>query len=183
LFVDAGANVGFFSLLAASLGARVIAFEPNPACHRAIIENAAMNGFAVDARMVGLSDAPGASTLHLANDDNIGAGTLRNLRSEGIAIKLDTLANQLTETPAVMKIDVEGSEIAAIKGAGGRLAPIIIMEVSEFSLRELAGGKDELFDLMIALGYSAEIISPVRRSNVVKSAIYFQYDVVFRQAI
>jgi len=182
LFVDAGANVGFFSLLAASLGARVVAFEPNPACHRAVVENAALNGFAIDARMVGLSDAPGTATLHIAKDSNVGAGTLRDVGGEGMTIKLDTLANQLSETPAVMKIDVEGSEIAAIKGAGNRLAPIVILEVSEYSLRKLAGGKDELFDLMVARGYTAEIISPVRRSNAVTDAIYFQYDAVFRLA-
>jgi tRNA G37 N-methylase Trm5 len=50
-FVDIGANVGFWSLPAASKGARVVAFEPNPAAVRWLRRNLTLNpGLAVDVR-------------------------------------------------------------------------------------------------------------------------------------
>jgi hypothetical protein len=123
-----------------------------------LCENAALNGFVIDARMVGLSDSPGNATLHVAKDSNAGAGTLLDVGGDGVAITLDTLERQLSETPAVMKIDIEGSENI---------------------LKELAGGKEELFEIMSERGYEVRIVSPVRRSNAVSDTIYFQYDAVF----
>jgi len=43
--VDVGANVGYFTLLAASLGASVVACEPTPAVVKRLQENIALGGF------------------------------------------------------------------------------------------------------------------------------------------
>jgi FkbM family methyltransferase len=188
LFVDVGANVGYFSLLAASRAARVIAFEPNPRCHAALVENARLNGFdRIDARPIGLAEAAGQAILGVAQEANSGAGTLRESPGQQVPIALDTLDAQLgAERPALIKIDVEGAELRVIEGAQATLrrsdAPPVILEVSEWGLMRLGASKDRLFQAMADLGYQAEIVSPVRRSNSSKTAIYFQYDALFTKA-
>ena len=48
VFVDVGANIGYFSVLAACLvgeGGQVFAFEPDPDNFRLLRDNVALNGF------------------------------------------------------------------------------------------------------------------------------------------
>lgn len=185
LFVDCGANVGYFSLLAASRGASVLAFEPNPRCAQLIEANARLNGFeSIEIRRLGLSSEAGRSVLHVEDLGNIGGGSLKSTGHEVGAIDLDTLDNQLAgATPNLIKIDVEGAEVMVLRGAEKTLsaanAPSVLCEISEFSLRQLGSSKEELFGLMTRYGYEARIISPVRRSVASADVIYFQYDALF----
>src|SRR5262245_25952283 len=69
VFVDVGANIGYFSVIAARLGARSIAFEPHPGLRRAIQQLAEKNG--VELEIVGSAvgmQAEHSGILHLASD-------------------------------------------------------------------------------------------------------------------
>src|SRR5206468_2274046 len=62
LFVDVGANVGAYSVLASgAVGSRTIAFEPGPAAFRSLRRNIRVNDLSglADCRQVALSDHPG----------------------------------------------------------------------------------------------------------------------------
>ena len=184
IFCDIGANVGYFSLLAAYIKAKVIAFEPQPLCARAISRNFALNGFSPPVlHEIALDSKEGDLKLYLEGDANTGAASFRTRSGETIKVTTHRLDDVLTEKPALIKIDVEGAEVRALSGASRILSgpdrPIVICEVSEFSLKHLGSSKDELFALMGSHGYRADIISKVRRSNATKDSIYFQYDVVF----
>jgi FkbM family methyltransferase len=183
LFVDIGANVGYFSLLAAKLGGRVIAFEPNPECQAEMAHNIALNGFRnIDVRATGIADRRGQDVLYVESKENLGAGSLKSVSGNPIAVEIDTLDGQLAgETPAIIKLDIEGAELMALRGGAQTLAQTrtIIVEVSEYSLRELGGSKEELFAIMAGHGFRCDIISPVRRSTHSQTDICFQYDVLF----
>lgn len=183
LFVDVGANVGYFSLLAAKLGGRVIAFEPNPECRAVFAHNIALNGFRnIDVRATGIADRRGQDVLHVESEENLGAGSLKSVGGNSFAVEVDTLDGQLAgESPAIVKLDIEGAELMALRGGAQTLARTraVICEVSEFSLRELGGSKEELFATMAEHGFRCDIISPVRRSNHSNNEICFQYDVLF----
>ncbi len=78
LFVDVGANVGYFSLLAARLGGRVIAFEPNPKCREEFARNIALNGFRnIDVRSTGIADRRGQDVLYVESNENLGRARSR----------------------------------------------------------------------------------------------------------
>ena len=64
VFVDVGANVGYFTLLASTLGARVLAYEPTPSVFTRLRENVDLNGF-LQAQLVNAAvmDKPGTLSL------------------------------------------------------------------------------------------------------------------------
>jgi FkbM family methyltransferase len=182
LFVDVGANIGYFSLLAASRGAEVIAFEPNPACHEALLRNAKLNGLTIDARQIALTDRPGRGTLVIERDDRLGAAHLGEAGAGRITVPLDTLDLQLGgRQPKLLKIDVEGAEIGVLEGASETLTvgTRVIIEVSEYSLIRFGGSKDQLFALLSRNGYKGRLLNQPVQSNATDDAIYFQYDALF----
>jgi len=131
VFYDIGSNIGYFSLLAASIGVRrVVAFEPFERLAQCAEHNVAMNGFGDVVRVVhvALGDARGAVQYEPGPAWNCGAGhILRNAASaEGVTVQLMTLDDFLLETrsapPTVMKIDVEGFESNVLRGARQLLA-------------------------------------------------------------
>jgi FkbM family methyltransferase len=153
---DVGANIGYFSLIAARLGATVHAFEPVPANAAAIKTNASANGYtaAVNVHIAAVAAQPGRASFlvlddagwsHLA-DRGQHAHTREEIEVEVIA--LDELA---LPAPDVIKIDVEGSEIAVLQGARRVLTkarPVVIIETH--------GTNQEVCDVLDNLGYLTE---------------------------
>jgi FkbM family methyltransferase len=140
---DVGANVGFFSLLAARLvgpGGRVVAFEPVPDNVVWARANARRNGFdhlEVMATAVGASTGhaellltrhPGGATVcEGATDDEVLA------RIEVPMVALDELVELgAVPAPSFVKIDVEGAEAEVLSGMGEILAceqPVVLCEL------------------------------------------------------
>ncbi|MDX6698990.1 MAG: hypothetical protein QOE65_2387 [Solirubrobacteraceae bacterium] len=159
---DAGANLGFFTLLAARLTGptgRVEAFEPLPASAAAVRANAALNGFdqvAVHQAALGRETGRGEflavaepSQSHLC-DRGRHPDTRDVLDVEVLALD-DLVGSGRLPPPDVLKIDVEGSEIAALEGARDVLrnhGPAVVCETHETNR--------EVHDLLVELGYSVE---------------------------
>ncbi|MGE3676045.1 MAG: FkbM family methyltransferase, partial [Polyangiaceae bacterium] len=66
--VDVGANIGYFAVLMASLGAHVHAFDPLTLNVRLVALNAALNGLDVTINQLALSDASGEKQLVESED-------------------------------------------------------------------------------------------------------------------
>ncbi|WP_147106209.1 FkbM family methyltransferase [Tateyamaria sp. syn59] len=136
-FVDIGANVGNHTLfVAAFLGAaRVIPIEPNPAAYRLLIQNVLLNGLddMVDLSHlgIGLSDSADSGYAVQKRTRNLGAARLQKTGKGGLTVLPadDVLKN---ETPAFVKIDVEGMEMKVLDGlqdTAARCKPHFMVEV------------------------------------------------------
>ena len=192
-FVDVGANVGFYSLVASRrVGPRgtVVSFEPNPTTCAALRRNIALNRSTnVSAFDIALSDRCGQAEFFADSNGNSGASSLMRRGSHAtpgtvITETWDVFAARRPQPfPRLVKIDVEGGEVEVLRGMCGLLAgprrPSVILEVSEWSLRQAGSSREELFEIMDGHGYAARLISPVRSSWRRKCGFTFQYDALF----
>jgi len=121
-FVDIGANIGFFSLLAASKGCVVDAFEPAKVNYRRLCGNSSLNKFGekIGTHQIALGECKATSNLFAPLNDNYGRISLRSEVGTKIGrINVDTLDAVLPvpDTPVTIKIDVEGFEENVLKGS------------------------------------------------------------------
>lgn len=174
-FVDIGANIGYFSVMASKLvgdQGRVIGVEPYPYNIKLLQKNISLNGCTnVEVLPFALTDKKGFLTY----DDSAGnSGNVIALGEEFSAllestlvycVKLDDVLEQGTQVDLI-KMDIEGAEPLALKGMQQLIseqAPTIISEVSEGFLRHVSNTsmQDYLAALMANELYQiAVIISP-----------------------
>lgn len=117
---DVGANVGFFSLLAARLSGpngRVVAFEPLPRNGDLLERHLACNGVSTVRLMrVAVGERSGKASFAAAGEPSMGS-----LANDGEPVDLvaidDLVAAREVPVPAVVKIDVEGAELRVLQGA------------------------------------------------------------------
>ena len=130
LFVDVGANLGSYSLLAAgSAGARSLAFEPVPATCERLLSVMAINNLSqrVSVRNLALASAGqvaiGERLAFSADRDCFNSFVGESYEGEKIYVDVDTLDAQcLHLNPVLIKIDVEGFELDVLAGATETLA-------------------------------------------------------------
>ncbi|HUO82396.1 MAG TPA: FkbM family methyltransferase [Gammaproteobacteria bacterium] len=129
---DVGANIGWYSLVfdrMAPDGVDIFAFEPEPANFALLEENLARNDAnKVHAIRKGVSDREETRKLHLYGKGNQGRHSLLPINDSGTidvpVVPLDTFwaERHLGDRPVrLLKIDVEGYEYIALKGAGAVL--------------------------------------------------------------
>lgn len=154
--IDAGANIGYLSILYASAVAEsgiVVAFEPSPATYRRLVTNARLNpAYRIMAINCGLGARVGQATLVQAHRERSGDAMLRppvlEPRPEEPAprfatyvIDVDTVDGFCARhhlAPALIKVDVEGSELAVLRGAEqtlGAALPVLILEFNASTAR------------------------------------------------
>jgi FkbM family methyltransferase len=169
--VDVGANVGYYTLLAASCvgpRGRVLAVEPSPyACARlrqAVVENTLAQ---VVTLQVALGSAAGEGTLYLPPLGNHAPSMVACDRKDCVTVALRTLDECLTEWHVdqvdLLKIDVEGFEPQVLAGArsalkAGRIRAILC-ELNDWWLRQTGGSAEELFSRITSEGFS-DVLSP-----------------------
>lgn len=121
LFIDVGANVGAYTILACAVaGARGAAFEPVPATSNRLLENLRINSIEnqVQLHQKGVGNASGVLRFtsgldtmnHALSDGESQTGTL-----EVPVTTLDTAVDITSAT--IIKIDVEGYETPVLEGA------------------------------------------------------------------
>jgi FkbM family methyltransferase len=170
LFLDIGANFGYYSLtLAKALDrrCRVHAFEPNPSTYQRLLRHIDWNGMrdVILAHPLALSDAPGTGTL-IERADNSGASRIGD-DAGGVAVELTTIdafagAHALDRLDAV-KIDVEGQEARVLTGGKATLSrfkPAIVIEFWTTGLARAGSSVDEVAGVLDRLGY--KLFKPTR---------------------
>jgi len=165
--VDIGANWGFFTANFARLvgpAGQVHAIEPDPS-HRGSLEAMRARHGNVTLYATGLSDHDGEGILHVPVMDGRPVGALASLTVPagrvGIAhqqvrvplTRLDSLLPRGLRV-AFVKCDVEGHELAVLRGAGALLRrdhPVILVEIEQRHQKE---DIRDTFEYLVRLGYA-----------------------------
>lgn len=200
-FLDVGANIGYFTLVGSYLvgeKGKVFAFEPSIRVLDQLIAHTRMNQCSnVTIVPAGISDSGGLAQLNWSSPGNLGASTMREtvdaIGSETmIVMTLDEIAEALALVPNLIKIDIEGAELMALKGMRAILdkhGPIVICELVENFLADFGNSVREVFDWMERLGYAGYILEardcltgiPISsRANSIPSG---QLDVLFTKQL
>lgn len=123
VFLDIGANIGYYSLMAAHQGAgKVVAFEPNPAMYGRLQFNIEANGLEnrITALPIALGDQTATTTMIVSDRDMGGSHIGEHGDGSGTPIEVqmkplaDVLAKEGITHIDAMKIDVEGMEDAVL---------------------------------------------------------------------
>ena len=174
VFVDIGSNLGWYSLLAASLNSKseVYAFEPVNSVREKLQENLERNGYLdIHVQTSALGTKPHTAQIW-SYSGNDGMHTLHPVEEWGAKPSQEVIIETLDQykelfckpnLPILIKLDVEGSEMDVLKG-GISLLKVdnlqMIIEINETML--LAGGTsaEELFTFLSSFGFVGYWISP-----------------------
>lgn len=170
LFVDVGANVGAYTVLASGVaGANTVSFEPSASSYEFLRRNVQLNGMLdkVATHNVALGSEHGVArfTEGLGTENHLSAdGDLSGTREVKVEA-LDTMLQGLK--PTLLKIDVEGFETRVLAGATQTLRePSLQAFIVERSNLGTAFGFDEnkLHGEIRALSFTPTVYSPLSRS-------------------
>ncbi|QIK79121.1 FkbM family methyltransferase [Sphingomonas piscis] len=174
--VDIGANRGDFSLFASSVvpQGKVISFEPNPVCRGRLIETIERNSIRnIAVQPFGLSDQPAELTLYIPayNDGEAtfaGEGAFDPNQTKAVTAEVRVGDNALcSERIALIKLDVEGFELHALKGLTetfNRDRPPLIIEIARKHLARAGSSPEQVISYIESLGYSGRMLG-IQRSN------------------
>ncbi len=155
LFVDVGANVGLYTILAAELGCEVIALEPQALARDRLIANLQLNGMRAEVIPAALAERPGS--VRMRGPDSL-RQHLSAAADAGPLVEARTLDDVLGDRFAAgVKIDVEGAERRVLCGAeralgNGRIG-LLQLEWNEMSEVNFGETRAELAELVLSHGY------------------------------
>ncbi|HEV2310806.1 MAG TPA: FkbM family methyltransferase, partial [Acidimicrobiia bacterium] len=158
--LDLGAHIGTFTLAAASLGCRVVAFEAAPRNVSLLEASVAANQFDL-VTVVAAAVAAEPGTLRFRPEgafgqvsDNPELGDLVEVDAVTVPEALSRLG--ISSVDAI-KIDIEGSEPAALDGMASLLdeetAPVLVIEGNAHTLRHFGHTPEDVLARTEALGY------------------------------
>jgi FkbM family methyltransferase len=124
---DVGANYGLHALRFLVLGARAIAFEPNPACHGWFRAACAANAVPCELEAVAVGDRADSVVLAFPGDQTYMGSVVPRVQERWTGsqtkmltvpqVTLDDVAATRGLVPDLVKIDTEGAELAVLRGA------------------------------------------------------------------
>lgn len=178
IFVDVGANVGYFTLLGASLvgpGGRVVSVEAHPTLAGTLQRNVVINGYYGFVTTHNKAAWSSNTELHFnvrtnfAGNSSVGTIDAEGLRrlgdtEERITVTAVVLDDLLADLPRVdvMKIDVEGAEVHALSGLSATIEAnphmVIMFEWARAQIESVGNTPRELADLVSGHGFKFRLL-------------------------
>ncbi|QUS59985.1 FkbM family methyltransferase [Synechocystis sp. PCC 7338] len=188
-FIDVGANIGVYSLLAASLigdQGKVYAFEAVPITFSRLQKNITQNNLSAVIQSWNLAVADKPSTLeftvsqdatnHVLGLNNKTTKRANNQTLNTVIVQAQRLDDILSckQDYAMAKIDVEGYELYALKGAENLIQqkklPVLMLEINN-SFKRYGYSQDDIHSLLKAFGYESATY------NAESNTLTFTHDV------
>ena len=170
VFVDVGANIGYYSVLAAHLvgsTGKVVAIEAHPDFHSHVVRHVHLNGYGTIVRAVQAAVSDEARELEFIHASQANWGSTSILPWSGPAQRRFTCGalplpelleeNELSRA-RIIKVDVEGAEGSVIRGLGPALGRLrsdveIAVEVTPERIAQLGDSVGELLRTMGQHGF------------------------------
>lgn len=183
VFIDIGANIGYYTCIARSMNMKVLAVEPLWHNLQYIYHNLNINNWTdVEVYPLGLSDKPGLAVLY-------GVGTAASFIKDwsGVSTKmrmvplstLDILvAKRFSGRKIVIKIDVEGIEYRVLKGARETMslspAPVWIVETGLTDHFPSGHNADfiKVFEEFWSIGYTAYDVANAAEEKISETQVH-----------
>ena len=136
--IDCGANIGLASLYYKRLypGARITAYEPDPALHAVLVDNLRRHNAAdVEAVRAAAWTATGSARFRAVGTDSGGLeGLVPGVGGDVLEVPAIRLRDRLDQPVDLLKLDIEGAEGPVLEDCADRLQQVraIQMEIHEF---------------------------------------------------
>lgn len=166
--VDLGANIGYFTILMAKLANKVYAFEPSDTTRAILERNVIMNHCKnVLVSRKAISSSKGIAELY-GTKALSGANSLISNGSKSMQrVETDTLDNLIKDhNISLIKMDIEGNELEAIKGAKDTLSRCrnLVVEYNPTILKQTKTGS-QLMDIITGSGFTIENMADIKSNG------------------
>jgi FkbM family methyltransferase len=177
VFIDVGANMGYFSLLASQVvgkDGKIFALEPSSRDFARLQDNIKTNNLQkiIFPLQLAISDKVSLVNLSIACEERSGLNTMGSeFSSKGTekvevqevgSTTIDKFMNRKhIDKVNVLKLDIEGSEVDALRGAVNTIEkcrPAIMLGVNPVALNACGSSVDELQKIIKSMNYKIYII-------------------------
>ncbi len=114
--MDVGANIGSYTLIASELSSNVIAIEPHPQTYKTLLKNIQINNRA-NVTAINMAVGNEAALVYLTD---VKENSLNKISLKGTipveCVTLEKIFQEYQVKRAILKIDVEGGELAVLEG-------------------------------------------------------------------
>jgi FkbM family methyltransferase len=158
LFIDIGANVGHYTLLAAGIcNAEVISFEPIPSTFSKLEKNLELNNLSQKVTIYNIGIGEEDSILNFTKHNDVMNSVALNHETDVIKVEVKKLDDILIDNiPTFLKIDVEGYEYFVLKGAVNLLRSeklkYIIIELN-YSTLKFGHTNQEIYEFLLSFNF------------------------------
>jgi FkbM family methyltransferase len=187
--IDIGAHIGLFTVVCSQLTkgkGKIVCFEPTPGTFQLLQQTIKLNHCEnVTSVQAAVSDKVGTATFYISSDHEgnnsnslVGNNPLHKM--SGYDVKLETIDNIIhtySLKPAIVKIDVEGAELDALKGGLSsfvKLKPRLILGLHPAAIKRKGDSLEAIWDLLMSVPYNIELDgNPITQYDFCKSELLF----------
>ncbi len=153
--IDLGANIGTLTRVMLNAGAKVLAFEPNMEAYECLIHNCPEMKMKWDAPFNNQAFfyivGSWTKRYKYVTDQNAGAGHCVPDEKGTNCVSLDMLRDELNIKCGFLKMDIEGMEYEALKGAEGLIRdfrPHMLIEINQGALECHGATPEDIFSFL-----------------------------------